>query len=808
MLSRDLLIVNSTAAYISVNPDISEEEFIRFASKIFGDSKTLSNLAAAPDLVLSYVYPKTGNEAIIGVDYRDLPDQLPLVLKARDSSELVVAGPIDILQGGQGILGRAPVFYEDNGSGIFWGIVSSLISLDSLINELKPLLDQNELNLSMRGINGTGSSGSVFYGDSRIFEEEDSIKSMVLFPNGSWQIAITPIHGFSNNHPYHNLIIFLIIIAVAVATTLNYLRMMYNQQLRENEKRLKDIINASSDIIWETDRSGIITYISGNGESNLGYTEDELLGSSIFSYTSKDREDKAVNSLRDLMEKGKPIVDMETRLKTRDGMLISILRNAIPVLENKSGKLVGYRGVDKDETMRKKLQEELEESEYLLSLFFKQSLDGFFFMMLDEPIEWNDSIDKESALDYIFQHQRITKINKAMLKQYHATETDFMGLTPSDFYKHDIIAGRKLWKRLFDEGRIHIDTDERRLDGSAFVVEGDYIVLWDSQGRITGHFGVQRDITSERDRDFQLKRYVAINDKYVIVSQTDLDGIITYASDAFCQICGYEREELIGVGHNIIRHPDMPDTLFKDLWETITSGRAWSGEMKNKRKDGTFYWVNTDVTPLENRMGEIYGYMAVRRNITAQKELEVISVTDKLTGLFNRQKVDRSLEEQQIRLSRYQEIYSIIILDIDHFKSINDNYGHLEGDRVLTSISRLIEDQIRQSDIPGRWGGEEFLIICPHTDLNGAAKLAEELRQTIEKFNFGLNHPVTISLGVAQATADNFPEVSDKWTNRESRKNKPGDFHINSITKKLINSADNALYKAKKQGRNQVVCGE
>ncbi len=134
----------------------------------------------------------------------------------------------------------------------------------------------------------------------------------------------------------------------------------------------------------------------------------------------------------------------------------------------------------------------------LLEVVFSQSLTGFFFMMLDDPVVWNDGTDKEDALDYIFAHQRMTKVNQAMLDQYGAEEGDFLGLTPGDLFKHDLAHGRGIWRGLFDRGRWHVETRERRMDGTPIDIDGDYICLYDEQGRIIGHFGVQHDITERR----------------------------------------------------------------------------------------------------------------------------------------------------------------------------------------------------------------------------------------------------------------------------------------------------------------------
>ena len=134
-----------------------------------------------------------------------------------------------------------------------------------------------------------------------------------------------------------------------------------------------------------------------------------------------------------------------------------------------------------------------------LEVFFAQSLDGFFFMMLDEPIHWNDSVDKEARLDYVFAHQRVTKVNDAMLAQYGVTRAEFLGTTPTDFFRHDIAYGRRLWRELFDKGVLRTETDERRVDGTPILIDGHYACFYDELGRITGHFGVQRDV-SERNR--------------------------------------------------------------------------------------------------------------------------------------------------------------------------------------------------------------------------------------------------------------------------------------------------------------------
>lgn len=165
------------------------------------------------------------------------------------------------------------------------------------------------------------------------------------------------------------------------------------------------------------------------------------------------------------------------------------------------------------------------------------------------------------------------------------------------------------------------------------------------------------------------------------------------------------------------------------------------------------------------------------------KKLEYISSVDRLTGCFNRLKIDEFIE-QQINLNRrYKQNFSIILCDIDHFKKVNDQHGHLAGDKVLIETAELFKSNIRNTDLLGRWGGEEFMIICPHTTLNEAQILAESLRKNLEKHNFkGIGYK-TGSFGVMEY-------LNSQWSQND-----------------LIKITDDALYQAKVKGRNCAMSG-
>ncbi|MDD3506525.1 MAG: GGDEF domain-containing protein, partial [Sulfurimonas sp.] len=162
------------------------------------------------------------------------------------------------------------------------------------------------------------------------------------------------------------------------------------------------------------------------------------------------------------------------------------------------------------------------------------------------------------------------------------------------------------------------------------------------------------------------------------------------------------------------------------------------------------------------------------------KELEKFATIDKLTGIYNRRRIDEFMLIEIEIAKRHSQNLSIILIDIDHFKLVNDTYGHQIGDIVLKKTTEIISQNLRKSDIFGRWGGEEFLIICPHTNEDEALILAQKLRVAIESHRFETVGEKTICLGIAQL--------------------KDGD-----TDKTLMQKVDNALYSAKNGGRNRAV---
>lgn len=174
-----------------------------------------------------------------------------------------------------------------------------------------------------------------------------------------------------------------------------------------------------------------------------------------------------------------------------------------------------------------------------------------------------------------------------------------------------------------------------------------------------------------------------------------------------------------------------------------------------------------------------YGRKLIKQQQELHAEISKVAAEDCLTGLYNRRKINELIQDEIERSERYKKGFSIIIMDIDYFKRVNDRFGHLAGDQLLKMFSDIVRDTIRHTDTAGRWGGEEFVVLCPETNMDGATALADKMRQHISSYVFNSFGKQTASFGVACYVSDDSVDT-------------------------IINRADIALYNAKNSGRNRV----
>ena len=284
---------------------------------------------------------------------------------------------------------------------------------------------------------------------------------------------------------------------------------------------------------------------------------------------------------------------------------------------------------------------------------------------------------------------------------------------------------------------------------------------------------------------------VAIEQTAVSIVITDVYGNIQYVNPAFENTTGYTFEEVKGKNPRILKSGLTPDEVFEELWETITSERPWEGELINKRKDESIYYEEARISPIIDTDGKITNFLGIKQDITTRKYLEEklkqTSIRDPLTNIYNRGYVFERLYQNIELYKRERSNFSLAILDLDHFKKINDTYGHQVGDFVLKEFAEMLACKIRAYDTMGRYGGEEFVILFHNSDKVTALKTLERILESINNYSFKYGDEklnITFSCGIADAM-----ELADD------------ELSVGSI----IELADKRLYEAKEMGRNNIV---
>ena len=344
-------------------------------------------------------------------------------------------------------------------------------------------------------------------------------------------------------------------------------------------------------------------------------------------------------------------------------------------------------------------------------------------------------------------------------------------------------------------GMTTIEHQMRHADGTLHWVRWTNLPVLDDEGQRTAIQSIGQDITTLKQNEMRLRQLgQAVEQSPNGIVITDAEARIEYANEAFTRITGYAPEEVIGQNPRILSSGQTPDSTHEALWSTLARGDIWRGEFINARKDGSTFRELDTIAPIKQSDGSISHFVAIKEDITERCEAEAriqrLAFHDALTGLANRSLLWDRLK-QAILASERSAAYGVLLLvDIDHFKVINDTQGHEAGDALLREVARRLQDALRSYDTAARLGGDDFAVVIEAIDPDHkvavayAERIAEQLYRTlVEPFDLGLAsgpYRSTPSIGITL------------FRGRES--------DVDGVLKQ----AEVALYRAKEDGRNAI----
>jgi len=436
---------------------------------------------------------------------------------------------------------------------------------------------------------------------------------------------------------------------------------------------------------------------------------------------------------------------------------------------------------DRDITERKQVETALGESKAQLDLALESARMGTWIL---------DLADGRRCLD-----DRTCDLLGIDAVTFRGTEEEFFGIMHPD----DRQAVKELLARAIDQN-VPYEPEYRVIlpDGRVRFIGARGMVIRDAGGRPLRLNGVAWDITNRKEMENALqeseRKFRDLSEKSVVGIYLIQDNVLRYVNTEFSRIFGYPVEDIIDklTLKDVVFPDDLPlveENIRKKISGTVQSAnygfRIYTGNREIKHVE-----VFSSITTYQGRSAVIGSLLDVsernrmeERLRESEKKYRELSIIDDLTRLYNSRHLYAQLKAEIERASRYEEAISLILLDVDNFKTFNDTYGHIEGDQVLVRLAQVIQRCLRKTDSAYRYGGEEFTVLLPMTTRDNGAVIAERIRTEFKKENFspvpGNAVHMTVSMGVAQY--------------------KPGE-----DMKTFIHRADQSMYQAKKQGKDRV----
>lgn len=377
--------------------------------------------------------------------------------------------------------------------------------------------------------------------------------------------------------------------------------------------------------------------------------------------------------------------------------------------------------------------------------------------------------------------------NSAAARQLGRPAAEVVGLYDRDLFPPDVADSvRKGDVQAMAEG--HASTVEHFitfLDGRRAVFQSTIGPIFDPEGSTTGLFGISREVTEIKRAEEQLRLAARIFDRAAEgVVVTDAQNQVLTVNAAFTEVTGYTIDDMLGKNPSVLKSGRQPPEFYQNMWQQLNTKGWWQGEIWNRRKNGDIYLEWLSVNAVKDHSGKVLNYVGLLSDITlvrnSQQRIEYLATHDELTGLPNRTLVLDRLNLALARARRQQTQVSVLFVDLDNFKYVNDSLGHEQGDALLVQVARRLREALRTADTVARLGGDEFIVIIEATNDDETRLLAERILASVsgsyllsEKDLF-----ISASVGISCYPADG------------------------ELPSELMKCADTAMYRAKAQGKN------
>ena len=526
------------------------------------------------------------------------------------------------------------------------------------------------------------------------------------------------------------------------------------------------IISTIADSLILLDREGNIATVNKATLDLSGYKKDELKGKSVEIFF---REKDFKKNLLDKATKNEAVRNYEFDFKTKTAGNVPVVFSSSTIMDEAGG-IVGIVCIIKDITERKKAEDRLKEEKKLFNTLMDNISDSIYFK------------DKE---------KRFIRVNMVKAGRSGVAPEEMIGKTDFDFFPKEI-AMQSLAddNYIMESGRSIVDKIEKivHLDKREYWASVTKVPWYNEEGRITGVIGITRDITQRKQdeeaiRKSQQEFASLFHNSPEAMVYLDENSNILNVNPRFTELFGYILKEIKGrnINEGFIHPPDKIEEGRKLSIKRLESYLNY--KTIRKKKDGSLFPVSISATPLlidGQIKGEIEIYIDITERKQLEEKLEKSARIDSLTGCYNRG-YGLELLDRQIKLShRSKSPLLLAFLDIDGFKTINDSFGHDEGDRVLKEVVKLFKSTLREVDIICRMGGDEFLIIFPDNSLKEAPLIKERLDKDLIKLNQTLKKPYKtgLSIGLSEYNPDNpltmdeLIRVADQKMYEEKKKKK------------------------------------